>query len=126
MMDLQALAVHIAEALRTALGMEVTLESQYAGDDSIWGELTPTYPADADTFGSRRVDFTLTIRTSDAMPTSVAKALFYEVVKLLQSVNKIEIRNKVPVTDFYIAGYDVTQDPPALVVTIQVSLNEPS
>lgn len=124
MMDLQTLAIHIADALRTVLGMEVTLEDQYAGDDAVWAELTPIYSADSDTFGTRRVDFTLTVRTSDAMPPPVAKALFFEVVKLLQSVNKIEVRNKVPVLDFYIASYDVTQDPPSLTATIQISLAE--
>lgn len=124
MMDLQTLAIYITEALHTVLGMEVTLEEQYAGDDAIWAELTPAYHSDTDTFGTRRVDFTLTIRTSDAMPAAVAKTLFYEVVKLLQSVNKIEIRDRIPVVDFYIASYDVSQDPPVLTVTIQVSLDE--
>lgn len=121
-MDLQELAVHIAETIGKVLGMPVLLDAEYAGDEPIWGELTPTYPNDGDTLHTRRVDFTLTVRTSDAMPPAVMKALFYEVVKRLQGLNAVSTRDTVPVEDFYIAEYDIAPDAPILNVRIQVSL----
>lgn len=121
-MELQDLAVHIAETIGKALGMPVLLDAEYAGDDPIWAELIPTYPNDGDTLHTRQVDFTLSIRTSDAMPPPITKALFYEVVKLLQSLNTVSIRDTVPVADFYIAEYDIAPDAPILTVRIQVNL----
>lgn len=119
-MVLRDLAVYTQRALANFLGMPITLETAYAGDEPIWGELSARYPDESDAIGTRRIDLLLTVRVSESMPVEGRKALLHEVIDRLSRVNDLSVRGTVPVSDFYLREFNLSEGSTVLTCVIAI------